>query len=253
MPDAAPRLKGDRPPRPNTSRNTHAVVLDLLRAHGPQTVLDAPCGEGALAWELAQGGIHPVCLDCAPDVLLIQGVEFHHGDLAATLPFPDASFDAAACVDGLEHLENPTHALRQFHRVLRPGGLLVVSTPNINAMRSRARFLLTACHHKFKRPLDETAPHPRHHITPITYPQLRYMLHTTGFRLTAVRANRAKAVSYAYAPLWPLAALATWLSFRREKDPAQRDRNRAIRRTLLSPALFFGETLIAAAEKTETP
>ena len=75
------------------------------------------------------------------------------------------------------------------------------------------------------------------------------MLHTSGFRITTVRANRIKPFAYLNALLWPLAALATALSFAGERDPEQRRRNRQILTTLLSPAVFFGETLIIAAEK----
>jgi SAM-dependent methyltransferase len=52
-------------------------------------------------------------------------VAFHQGD-ATALPVGDASFDAALCVQVLEYVENPTAALAQMHRALRPGGRAVV-------------------------------------------------------------------------------------------------------------------------------
>jgi SAM-dependent methyltransferase len=245
------RAKGDGPPAENTSRNTHNVVAELLLAREGGRVLDAPCGEGALALRLGQTGREVCCVDCVEDILQVEGVEFRLGDLQGRLPFDDAFFDAAACVDGIEHVENPFHLAREFGRVLRPGGLLVLSTPNVSALRSRFRFLLTGGHNKFKRPLDEARPNPLHHITPLTFPRLRYVLHTSGFRVAAVRANRVKAASWPYALLYPFARLATALTFRREADCDQRERNRAILRTLYSIPVAFGETLIVAAEKRE--
>ena len=250
MPTDEVRLKGDRAPKANTSAGTHAAVAALVAAPG-RRVLDAPCGEGALALELARRGCHVWCLDCVPDVLRVEGVHFTVGDLQQRLPYDDAFFDAVACVDGIEHVENPFHLVREFARVLRPGGRLVVSTPNISAMRSRFRFFLSGFHNKFKRPLDETAPSPLHHITPITFPWLRYILHTSGFRIAAVRANRIKLASWPHAVFYPLAALYTALSFAREPDRAQRRRDWEIFRTLFSPAVFFGETLIVAADRVE--
>lgn len=244
-----PELKGPQPPVPGTTPHTQDVVLDLLRTRPVHRVLDAPCGQGSLAWTLVQHGMEPFCLDRDPEVFLLQGVDFRVADLSEPLQFPDGSFDAVACLDGLEQLENPFHAVREFCRVLRRGGPLVLSTPNINAMPSRLRFLLTGGHSKFKRPLNEADPLPRQPFTPLTYPWLRYMLHTSGFRITTVRANRIKPFAYLNALLWPLAALATALSFAGERDPEQRRRNRQILTTLLSPAVFFGETLIIAAEK----
>ncbi|MFP4058217.1 MAG: class I SAM-dependent methyltransferase [Candidatus Brocadiia bacterium] len=246
------RPRADRAPRADTSRGTHQAVLQLILERGPCRVLDAPCGPGALAWELARRGCQVWCLDCQPDVLAIEGVDFQVGDLQRRLDYEDGAFDAAACVDGIEHVENPFHTVREFARVLRPGGRLVLSTPNISAMRSRTRFFLTGFHNKFKRPLDETRPSPRHHISPITFPWLRYILHTSGLRIARVRANRIKAASYPHLLFYPLAAAVTALCFLREKHPAQRRRHWEVYRALFSPAVFLGETLVVAAEKTRT-
>lgn len=244
------RIKGGRAPEPNTTKGTHETVLGLVAAHGGGRVLDAPCGEGALTLALAEAGCEVWSLDCDASAPRVEGMPFHVGDLGERLPYDDGALDAAACVDGIEHVESPFHLVREPCRVLRPGGLLVVSTPNISAIRSRWRFLLSGFHRKFKRPLDEASPSPAHHITPITYPWLRYMLHTSSFRVAAVRANRIKAASYPYAVLYPVAALYTAVSFLREKDAAQRRRDWAIFRALFPAAVFLGETLIVAAEET---
>ena len=66
-----------------------------------------------------------------------------HGSVTA-LPFPDASFDRALCLDVLEHLafEDQPRALAELFRVLRPGGELLVSVPNLAHLQSRIQFLL---------------------------------------------------------------------------------------------------------------
>ena len=100
-------------------------------------VLDAGCGEGVLVDEYA-------------DRLAITGLDANyaservtHGSLMA-LPFPDASFDRALCLDVLEHLayEEQPRALAEIFRVLRPGGELFVSVPNLAHLQSRIQFLL---------------------------------------------------------------------------------------------------------------
>jgi glycosyltransferase involved in cell wall biosynthesis len=59
------------------------------------------------------------------------GVRFMSGD-ATDLPFEDERFDAVTMFDLLEHVPNDRQAIKEAFRVLRPGGFLIVSTPNEN-------------------------------------------------------------------------------------------------------------------------
>lgn len=238
-------------PRANTTEGTHVKVLELLLQEGTGRVLDAPAGQGALSQELRNAGFEPHAVECDVDQFKLDDVPLTSCDLNGALPFADDSFDAAACVDGIEHLENPFALIRELHRIVRPGGSVVISTPNIMALRSRARFLFSGFHHKFKMPLDETRPAPAHHINPLTLQELRYALHSTGFEITAIAANRIKWISYLYILLVPFAFICTKLAFRHEKNPAQRSRNREIFRTLFSAPVLLGETLIIKARKKE--
>lgn len=235
-------------PRELTSKNTHAVVARLLRAEPHcRVVLDIPCGEGAFLERLRALGLEGRGSDIA-NRLARPGTAFTAADMNAPLPFPDGAFDAVVCIDGIEHLERPFDFVRECRRIVRRGGVLVVSTPNISALRSRWRWLLTGFHNKGKVPLNEQDPNPWHHVNLLSFPALRYLLHRHDFRITAVATNRIKPVSWLYLPLWPVSALATALALRRwEKDPAQRARNVEIRRQLLSPAVAFGETMIVKA------
>ncbi len=237
-------------PRELTSKNTHAVVARLLAAEPHcRVVLDIPCGEGAFLERLRDLGLDGHGSDIV-NRLAQAGVTapFTAADMNAPLPFADGAFDAVVCIDGIEHLERPFDFVRECRRVLRRGGVLIVSTPNISALRSRWRWLLTGFHNKGKVPLDEQAPNPWHHVNLLSFPALRYLLHRQGLRITAVVSNRVKPISWLYLPLWPVSALVTALAFRRwEKDPAQRARNAEIRRQMLAPAVAFGETMIVKA------
>lgn len=235
-------------PRELTSKYTHAVVARLLRAE-PQcrAVLDIPCGEGAFLERVRALGLEGRGSDIV-NRLARPGSPFTAADMNAPLPFADGTFDAVVCIDGIEHLERPFDFVRECRRIVRPDGVLLVSTPNISALRSRWRWLLTGFHNKGKVPLNEQDPNPWHHVNLLSFAGLRYLLHRHGFHITAIATNRVKAVSWLYLPLWPLAAVATGIAFRRwEKDPAQRERNREILRQMLTPAVAFGETLIVKA------
>jgi SAM-dependent methyltransferase len=98
-------------------------------------VLDAGCGTGWGAGILARAGAARVIGVDRSELAITHGqagledlVELRLGDLCA-LDLPDESFDVVVCFEAIEHLEDPSSALDHFRRVLRPDGLLIVSTP----------------------------------------------------------------------------------------------------------------------------
>jgi cyclopropane fatty-acyl-phospholipid synthase-like methyltransferase len=217
---------------------------------GPGTrILDAPCGEGAVAAALASEGLEAWAADLDPQARALLGERFRPADLNGPLPWPDASFDVVASIEGIEHLENAFSFLREVHRVLRPGGLFVLTTPNTVSLRSRVRFFGSGFYHRDRLPLHESGRHPLHHIALRTFPELRYALHTSGFRLEEVGHTHVKAVSYLYSLLVPGMWLYTRIAFRREKDAAQRDHNRRILADLFSPSVLWGENLRLLARR----
>ena len=223
-------------------------VLSLGLPAGAK-LLDAPCGPGTLTEALGAAGLDCWGADVDPEAQGRLGDKFRLADLTATLPWADESFDAVICVEGIEHLENRFAFLREVRRLLRPGGILLVTTPNTVSLRSRVRFLGSGFYHRDPRPLPESARHPLHHIGLATFPELRYALHTSGFRLVEASHTHTKWISYAYSFYIPGMWLYTRLAFRKEKDAAQRKNNREIRKALFSRSLLFGENLMLVARR----
>lgn len=114
-------------------RPAHDEVLAQLRAHQPRRVADIACGTGILA-DRIERELHPA---------EIYGVDMSEGMLAAArarstrvqwlrapaedLPFGDATLDAVVSTSAFHFFEQSA-ALREFHRVLSPGGLVAVAT-----------------------------------------------------------------------------------------------------------------------------
>ena len=120
---------------------TYLAKLELVRRYlsalpDGSRVLDAGCGEGVLVTEFQNR-------------LAIEGVDPNYtsdavrrGSLTA-LPHGDAAFDNALCLDVLEHLSfaEQAPALAELFRVIRPGGELYVTVPNLAHLQSRLHFL----------------------------------------------------------------------------------------------------------------
>ncbi len=234
----------------------YASVLARVRTLGlPRgaKILDAPCGDGEVSIELAKLGFEVSAVDMVdellPEARTLLGRRLRIADISRPLPWPDASFDSILCVEGIEHLEDAFAFLREIWRLLKPGGILIVTTPNIISLRSRMRFFGSGFYNCDPRPLDESARHPMHHIGLRTFPELRYMLRTSGFELTAVAATHTKPITYAYSIFVPWMWLYSLIAFRKEKSAGQRERNKEIRRTLLSSAILYGENLLLVSRK----
>ena len=92
-------------------------------------VLDVACGTGAVSSAAAELGAGVTAIDVAPGMVEAarrNGVEAHVMD-AEQLGFPDESFDAVLCAFAIFFLPEPERAVREWRRVLRPGGRLALS------------------------------------------------------------------------------------------------------------------------------
>ncbi len=225
----------------------HLPALGLPRG---ARILDAPCGgTAALTLSLRERGFDAIGADIDPEAATRLGPAFQKANLDAPLPWPDQSFDAVISTEGIEHLENHFLFLSEINRVLKPGGVLVLTTPNITALRSRVRFFGSGFFGRDGRPLNETRRHPLHHIGLATFSELRYELHVSGFRIGEARHTHIKPISFLYSVYIPWIWLYTLIAFRKEKDPVQRNRNKEIRAALHSFSLLFGECLMLTARK----
>jgi methionine biosynthesis protein MetW len=161
--------------------------------------LDVGCGTGnSYAGELRRRGASYVGVDisqAAVDKARASGLDARVIDDAAQLPFPDESFDLAVCVEVLEHLFAARQTAEEIHRVLRFGGRLVVSTPNIAYWRQRANLLFGV----WNPAGDELAveePWRDPHIRFFTPRTLSSMLERAGFSEVSVGAQGGRLLDH---------------------------------------------------------
>lgn len=128
------------PSHDNASSPWYKWVRESIgKVQGLQT-LEVACGRGGFVIELTRAGACACGLDFSFSAISIAKTKaslcgpsppscFIQGD-AHALPFPDNSFDLLISCETIEHLPSPLKALREFHRVTRPGGKLFLTTPN---------------------------------------------------------------------------------------------------------------------------
>src|SRR5208282_4172084 len=106
-------------------------------------------------------------------------------DDAAHLPYPDETFDAAVCLEVLEHLFEPQIAAQELFRVLKPGSVLIATVPNAAYWRRRLE-LLFGCWNPLGDDLSIEQPWRDPHIRFFTRSKLKAMLQSVGFKPTEV-------------------------------------------------------------------
>jgi 2-polyprenyl-3-methyl-5-hydroxy-6-metoxy-1,4-benzoquinol methylase len=106
---------------------------------------------------------------------LSSAIEWIQADLNAPLPCADSSFDAIISTEVIEHLENPRAVFREFARLLRSGGRLLLTTPNQESIRSLASLIIRGHHVAF---LDESYPA---HLTALVRRDLERLCYEVGF------------------------------------------------------------------------
>lgn len=237
-------------PRRSSARGNYAKLISLLKAHpGKGPVLDCPCGQGALAQLLLAEGFSDLeVADYTPGLYLLAAPQPVRADLNGRLPWPDGHFQVAICADGMSDIGFQRNAIAEFHRILRPGGALLISLPNVLNFRSRLRFLFTGFMNKFRRPLDELTGQST--TRPVPWWELRYMLVREGFEITTLTCNRVKVAEALMAPLllFTLPVLLWNLvsgSRRLHDAPYWND----VHRELNSFPVLFGESLIISARR----
>ena len=110
------------------------AVLEVLGPVAGLRVLDAACGHGFYAEALLEAGADVVAFDASRAMVglarerLAGRAQVDRAVLGTSLPYDDGAFDLAVCALAVHYVADRAAAFRELHRVLRPGGALVVST-----------------------------------------------------------------------------------------------------------------------------
>ena len=125
-------------------RASHRLVFQMLESKMPdwrtKSILDAGCGTGAILQRLGNPDAN-IGIDLAPEAIEFcrkRGLRNAYQADIMTLPFSENSFDAVICSSVIYHewVKDVGAALRELHRVLRPGGLLLLNAPAFQFLHS---------------------------------------------------------------------------------------------------------------------
>ena len=238
----------------------HRAILRAIEVAAPQGVtgdhLDVGSGSGELLKLIAaRYRVYSFACDYTDTLMKIPDQPVQIVDLNNDLlPYSSDRFTLLTCAETIEHLEHYRETIREIHRVLIPGGIAVLSTPNVLNLRSRLHYLTCGFPNLFG-PLavgERDVHSPGGHINPVGLFYLVHALLEVGFtdlRLSVDHYQRRSLISF-FLLLLPIRVAARY-NYRRElkKYRTINSQNDWIVRAINSRDILLGRTLIVTARK----
>jgi len=217
----------------------------------PARILDVGAGEGYFCKLLRERGYQVEACDYQQDLFKLKDLPFHKADLNQAIPLPDNSYDAVVSIEVLEHLENHVRFMQELVRVTRPGGCIIVTTPNVLSISSRWHFFLYGYTDCAPRPLDpRLGAYYMQHINPISVPEILFLMERFGADMVDLKTNRVRRGAVVpWLILYPLLALALSGKLLRSKYRDMHGVYRRHIRWVLHPANLLGRITIAVGKK----
>jgi SAM-dependent methyltransferase len=179
-------------------------LIDNKKKFSGKRVIDLPAGNGVTSKILLDIGASPFPFDLFPEYFQVEGLECKRVNVMQPLPLDDHFADALVCQEGMEHFPDQHSVLKHFNRVIKPGGILLITTPNYSNLSSRLSYLLTESErYSSQMPPNEidsiwiseqtiTEEIYYGHIFLIGIQKLRVLAILAGFRIKRIIPSRVK-------------------------------------------------------------
>lgn len=167
-----------------SANEIYAAIEQTLMDHEIRgKILDYGAGVGSLSRVLLSRGrfeaIYAADIMARPDRL--DGVTWIREDLNNSIPGYESCFDVVVAAEVIEHLENPRSMVRDIFRLCRPGGYMILTTPNNESIRARVSLLVRGHYVAFS---DSCYPA---HITALLRKDLYRIVQEAGFAKPSFR------------------------------------------------------------------
>lgn len=171
--------------KPNEIFDTASPVLK-----GGESILDVGCGDGYFFLNIKERFRKIYGAEISKEAALVaqkQGALLTLMDLNLSLSYKNNTFDAVACLEVIEHLLDPCLLLAEIHRVLRPKGQLILTTPNIRCFSNLYKLILKGT---FPHTSPDTFVWGGGHLHFFTRKDISDLLKIAGFKRTEFFINQ---------------------------------------------------------------
>ena len=244
--------------------STNEKIFSLLKPLVKEgaKVLDFGSGKGHMVQRIGeyakQLNLKPSDLifpcEVEPDCFLYNEVQCTSINLDSVIPFDDNYFDAVYAIEVLEHTPRPYDFIVEAYRVLKPGGVLIISVPNMLHILSRFSMFFSGFASLFPPPSKKQKNAGRicGHIMPLSFPYFHYGMARAGFEGINLMVDRLKrSCLFWYVLLFPIIKISSFLYSRKLKkyDSAIWDENIKLVYAMNSIKVLCSRSIICKSTK----
>lgn len=231
-------------------------------------IVDIPAGNGITSKIIADCGGIPLAFDLFPEYFRIESIKCQQADVRQGIPLPDRSADYLICQEGIEHFADQLSAIKEFNRILKKHGTLLITTPNYSNLRSKISYLLSESE-RFNSTMppnefdsvwmsDQNISKEIYlgHIFLIGIQKLRVMAILSGFKIKKIHPTRLKTTSlfflfFLYPFIFASNSFTFLKNYRKHKNSPNRQKvYREIFKISINIRLLIDSHLMVEFEKT---
>ena len=190
-----------------------------------KAVIDVPAGSGVTSQLLLDSGAKVLAFDLFPEYFKLKDISCERADITQGIPAADAAADMLMCQEGIEHFSDQLQVFKEFNRVLKVGGDLVITTPSYSNLAAKFSYMMFESETNSQMPPNEindvwmddqsvSSEIYHGHIFLIGLQKLRVLARLSGFKVKEIRYVRLSRGSLLLFPLfYPLILLRSWLTY----------------------------------------
>jgi SAM-dependent methyltransferase len=253
-PACPPKSNGSAEPKQRAVPGVHDAARRLLADLPRGRLIDVAAGNGAMSHWSSANGFNVTAVDVAPDLFELDDCDFVEADLNDHIPLPDDSAEVTVGCEIIEHLENPFHFMRELARVTRPGGHVVLSTPNEHNIQCRWSYFTTGYYGHSPYVIREDDPKlPLRHIHMVPLSQLELAWRRAGLELVRYEVSRIRKWSFLLLPIiYPLQTLRLLMRMKWfVRDHEAKHLSRRLFALMNDHRVFLGRTIVYLLRKPQ--
>ncbi|MDD3685226.1 MAG: class I SAM-dependent methyltransferase [Bacteroidales bacterium] len=216
-------LNNPKSPKFHVKKYFESIADELVG----KTVADLPAGSGVTSRLLKDHGANVLAFDLFPEYFQESDITCTRADVLKGIPITDSSVDMFICQEGIEHFSDQLKAFKEFGRVLKTGGKLIITAPSYSNLAARFSYLLFESETNRQMPPNEiddiwmedksVSDEIYHgHIFLIGLQKMRVLAKLAGFKISEVKYLRISKSSLFLLPIfYPWIFVSSYMRYKR--------------------------------------